>query len=30
MALNDLNTGLLVLLHDRAVVFGIKLRREYG
>ena len=28
MALNDLATGLLILLHDRAVVFGIQLRRQ--
>jgi hypothetical protein len=28
MALNHLRTGLLILLHDRTIVFGIELRRE--
>jgi hypothetical protein len=28
MALNNLATGLLILLHDRAVVFGIQLCRQ--
>ena len=30
MPLNHLGTGLLILLHDRPVVFGIKLRGQRG
>ena len=28
MALDHLHTGLVILLHDRTIVFGIELRRE--